>query len=381
MKVYKEKQYLVFDFEDGRTVKYDFATKQAIGVKGKPVVNLCSQLSGFTIDDICNCCADEQYGKFLRFVKRHGDFYCRGISNIGTILNRIPYFSHFEQLYSAGIDEIVDEKFRYKIGDIPKGLIKLCKEHKIKLSNKFLEYYKMNPDAYLLAYNLEYISLTDDDIYKILSHEEVKKVYYGTRGWEYNRAYISTFNTLTMEYGYNVKSLLLYLDYCKTFEAMEDMEYMLSELLDYCRMMKDLSNKFDKYPKHFLTTHRIAVRNYNRLQKKFEEERFKARINKDYEYSYKGYKFIYPESTQDIKDEATAQNNCVASYIDRVIEGTCHILFLRKQDALDKSLVTIEVRDNRIVQAKRRYNYPVTQEDQEAIDAWNKKFNKVKEIA
>ena len=374
MKVYKERQYLVFDFEDGRNVKYDFATKQSIGIKGKPVKDLCSQLSNYSIDDICNCCTDVQYGKFLRFVKRHGDFYSRGISNIGTILNRVPHFSHFEQLYSAGIDEIVDEKFRYQIGDIPKGLIRLCKEHQIKLSNRFLEYYKMNPDAYLFAYNLEYMSLTDDDIYSILSHEETKKEYYGTRAWEFRRVPISTFNTLITEYGYNVKSLLLYLDYLKTFEAMDDMSYMLTELVDYCRMMKELSNKFEKYPKHFLTTHRIATRNYNRLQKEFEEERFKSRINKDYEYSCGDYKFIYPQSTQDIKDEATAQNNCVASYIDRVMDGECHILFLRKKDALDKSLVTIEVRNNRIVQAKRRYNYPVTQEDQQAIDAWNKKF-------
>ena len=27
MKIYKEKQFLIFDFEDGRNVKYDFATK------------------------------------------------------------------------------------------------------------------------------------------------------------------------------------------------------------------------------------------------------------------------------------------------------------------------------------------------------------------
>ena len=26
MKVYKDKQFLVFDFENGKTVKYDFAT-------------------------------------------------------------------------------------------------------------------------------------------------------------------------------------------------------------------------------------------------------------------------------------------------------------------------------------------------------------------
>lgn len=29
MRVYKDKQFLVFDFEDGRNVKYDFATKTA----------------------------------------------------------------------------------------------------------------------------------------------------------------------------------------------------------------------------------------------------------------------------------------------------------------------------------------------------------------
>ena len=45
MKIYKEKQFLIFDFGNGSTVKYDFATKTAIGKKGKPVKNLCSQLN------------------------------------------------------------------------------------------------------------------------------------------------------------------------------------------------------------------------------------------------------------------------------------------------------------------------------------------------
>ena len=75
------------------------------------------------------------------------------------------------------------------------------------------------------------------------------------------------------------------------------------------------------------------------------------------------------------------QNNCVASYIDRVINGECHILFLRKKDRPSDSLVTIEVRDNHIVQARRRFNDPVTPEDQVAIDAFNKKFQKERKIA
>ena len=64
-RVYKERQYLVFDYEDGRTTKYDFATKQAIGIKGKPVKDLRSQLSGWTIDSLLESCDDEKYMKFL----------------------------------------------------------------------------------------------------------------------------------------------------------------------------------------------------------------------------------------------------------------------------------------------------------------------------
>lgn len=378
MKIYKEKQFLVFEFDDGKTVKYDFATKTCIGKKGKPVNNLCSQLSGLTINQLCDYCTDKQYGKFLKFVKQHCDTYNRGICNIGTILDRVPRFSKFEQIFSAGIDDIVNKKFEYSINDIPKALIKLCKNHNVKLSNVFLEYYKKNPDAYLLAYNQEYISLTDNDIYNALNSSTSVKEYYGDRTWDYRWKSISTFNVL-LEYGYTCKALMNYIDYCKTYEAMEDVSDLVNEIYDYANMMRQISPKFDKYPRHFLTTHKIACRNYNRLKQEFEEEKFKNRVNKNMEHTFGEYTFIYPDCTQDIKDEAVSQNNCVASYIQNVIDGACHILFLRKKDTPNNSLVTIEVRNNKIVQAKQKFNDPVTSEQQEVIDKWDKWWaNKIK---
>jgi hypothetical protein len=376
MRVYKERQYLIFDYEDGRTVKYDFATKQAIGLRGQPVKDLRSQLKGYSLKEIIDCCDDKQYGKFLRFLK---DSYDRDITNIGTILLQVPSHARFEQLFSAGFDDIVDYRFKYSINDIPKGLVKLCREHDIKLSNVLLENYKTNPDAYLLAFNLEYMSLTDADITRILINTTSLKEHYGTRNWEYNYRTIPSFNYL-LSRGYNAKALLNYIDHCKTYEAIEDMDFLFRELVDYVRMMSDLSTKYDKYPRHLLTTHRIASRNYTRLKQEFNEEKFKQRINKDYECTFGEYRFIYPESTQEIKDEASQQSNCVASYIDRVIDGQCHIMFLRKKDNPDKSLVTIEIVDNKIVQAKRRFNDPVTFEDQEAIDKWNKKYAKKEKL-
>ena len=370
MKIYKDKQYLVFDFEDGRNVKYDFANKQAIGIKGKPVNDLNKQLHGLTLDKLFDCCTDQNYANFLKFVQRKGT---RDANNIGTILKYIPEYSKYEQIFSAGFEDIVNmSEFKYdsfSISDIPKSLIKVAKSHIIKVNKFLVDNWKKNPDAYYLAYQLEYISLNDNDLAAL----------FNIKNYNYDVGYFSAFSELINKYNYNAKSLLLYLDQLKTFEAFDNMHNLIGELYDYVKMMDTISKKYDKYPRHFLTTHQIASRNYNRLKREFSEELFKQCINKEYECTYKDYVFIYPDCIQDIKTEAASQNNCVASYIDRVIDGSCHILFLRKKDHPKDSLVTIEVVNNKIVQAKRRFNYPVTQEDQEAIDYWDKKFSEKKE--
>ena len=373
-KVYKEKQFLVFDFEDGKMVKYDFATKQSIGKKGEPVKKLCSQLSGYSVEDIMQCCVDQQYAEFLRFIR-----HCEKdkISNIGTILGRVPYYANYEQFFSAGLQDIISSRRELcsSISDIPKGLINLCKIYNLKLTDKIIDQYKKNPDIYHVAYGLRFESLTISDITGLLDPTTSTYINYDRRGnldvSVYGYIYGSVIINLINNYGYKIKSLLNYFDYLKTYEALDNVVSTAKELFDYVNMMSQISNKYDKYPKHFLTTHQIAVRNYNRLKKVFEENKFKNRINKDYERTFGEYRFIYPNSTQDIKDEAAQQSNCVASYIDRVINGDCHILFLREKNSLDKSLVTIEVRDNKIVQAKRKFNYPVTKAEQDVIDKWN----------
>lgn len=219
-----------------------------------------------------------------------------------------------------------------------------------------------------MPYKLKFITLNDEDIYKALTGRLPL--------WKSSDFLSDDFRYLKLinEYGYNAKSLFLYLDYLKTFEALEDITAILTEITDYANMMRKISDKYDKYPRHFLTTHRIACRNYNRFKQEFPEKLFKDRINTSYECSFRDYVFVYPKCTQDIKDEAAAQSNCVISYIDDVIEGKCHIMFLRKKSNPDTSLVTLEIQNNKIVQAKRRFNDSVNDEEQEAIDWWNEKF-------
>lgn len=372
MKIYKDKQFLVFDFEDGKTVKYDFATKTAIGKKGKPVKNLCTQLRGLTVSQMCNMCVDKQYGKFLRFIESSCRAGCKYVSNIGTVLNYVPSYAKFEQIFSAGIDN-VSYDFSYSLSDMPKGLVKLCKEYDITLTNCIFDSFIQNPNGWILAFNMDYASLTKKDVKTALTNGSYSHVTPMFRRDSY-------FTRLTNDYGYTAKNFMLYIDHLKTFEALDDIYALTREIYDYASMMKEISDKFDRYPRHFLTTHAIASRNYNRLKSQFDELKFQSRINKSMEKTFGDYVFIYPDSTQDIKDESVSMNNCVSSYISSVIDGKCDIMFMRYKDSPDKSLVTIEVQNNKIVQALQKYNNPLTSEQQKIVDKWNKWWgNKVKE--
>ena len=359
---------MIFDFEDGRTCRYDFAAKTSIGIKGKSVKNLQHQLQGYNLEQLWDCFEDKNYARFLRYIQKANSRY--GMRNIGTILDNVPYYKNLEQIFSAGIEDIIyisGHDIDYTINDIPKSLIKIAKKHSIKISERLISHYKINPNAHLIAYNLDYMTLNDDDIFHVMI---------GTPS--YRKDEPGYFNRLITSYGYNGKALWMYLDRLKTLEALTDFDYIIREIYDYAKMMSAISDKYDKYPRNFLTTHKIACRNYNRLKKEFEEDVFKKRINKMYEVTYKDYIFLCPKCTQDIKDEAVMQNNCVASYIDKVINGECQILFLRKKSNPKQSLITIEIRNSRIVQALRKFNNPVTDEDQKAIDYFNNKFEKEK---
>lgn len=308
IKVRKEAQYLVFELDNNKTVKYDFQKKQTIGLSGKPVKDLRSQLRGITIEEIIESCEDKNYAEFLSFLKRKYEFY---YSNVGSFLSMIRENANLEQLFSSGLKaEQLPNNFFYSIKDLPKSLVKIAKEKNIYISNDFVKFWKENTDAHFIAYKTEYLTLNYRDLYILFDYsvynfeEDCRK---------------SLFNLLLEKYNYNAKSLLTFFDYLKTYEAIENMEYMIKELYDYAKMMDEISDKFDKYPRNFLTTHKIACRNYNRLKEQFKEDEFKNRIDKRYECSFGKYTFIYPNSTQDIKDEAVKQNNCVASYIKKLL--------------------------------------------------------------
>ena len=369
MKVYKEKGIIIFDFEDGKKASYNMNTGETIGKQGKPVQTLCSALAGHNIDYILNSFEDQKYADFLRYIRRN--FTRRtwdgsSVKNLGTLLKYADMHSELEGYIRAGVQFHYDIKT--PISEVPKGLLKLCREYNRELTNKLIQAYNKIPNEFQTAFKMEFESLDKASLWDIMISLAPE---------DYDNYWTTNSQKLLTRFNYNLKALLKYIDNLMTFEGLSTYN-LVREIGDYANMMYQISDKYEKYPRYFLSTHKIAARNYNRLKHKFDERNFQKQITPEYEITYKDYKFFYPRSTQEIKDEAVQQQNCVASYIDKVINGGCHILFLRKKDEPTKSVVTIEVRNGKIVQALQKYNAPCTEEQREAVEAFNKKFSKEK---
>lgn len=375
MKCYKEKELIIFDFENGKRASYNLNTGETIGKQGTPVQSLCSALAGLDIMDVLNSFTDEKYRSFIKHVyeKFTPKTYTRSyygksrVKNLGTLFKYVNEYKILEQYWIAGIEN-VDKWISTPITEVPKGLLKLCRKYDRTLSDSLIENYKEIPNAYSVAFSMEFESLQADDLWEILWHITP----------HFNKYFRENCNRLLGECNYNIKALLKYIDNLVTFEGLTVNYKLMREIGDYANMMRQISEKYEKYPRYFLSTHAIASRNYNRLKHQFDEQNFRKMITPEYEITHKDYKFFYPKSTQEIKDEAVQQQNCVASYIERVINGDSHILFLRKKDNPTKSVVTIQVRNGKIVQAYQAYNQPCTEEQREAIEAFNKKFSKEK---
>ena len=369
MIVSKENKYIICRFDDGRTVKYDLESTKTYGLSGNQVKSLKAQLRGYTISEFIDSCEDDNYRRFLKYTYKYAIYKCHRISNAGSLLDSIKNCAKMEQIFSSGIKQASIEDFNYNINEIPNGLIRICKQYDCVLSNRLVESYKANPNEFQYAFGCldKYISLDANKLCRIFTYDILV--------YRCGKRYI--INYLSENYGYQIKPLMQYIDDSITFEAIEDIDFLLRELLDYARMMNEIGQRFDRYPRHFLTTHRIAARNYTRLKKTFDEKAFSERYNSEMECEIGDYVFIYPKSTQDIKDEAVSMNNCVASYISKVIDGECDILFMRKKAFKEDSLVTIEVKNNKIVQSRRKYNYPITDHEQQIVDMWNKRYEKI----
>lgn len=121
---------------------------------------------------------------------------------------------------------------------------------------------------------------------------------------------------------------------------------------DYYNMFKDLYPNIEPVSIYDIKTSEQIKHLHDQINdiykinesKLFSESYLKVKETfPKYEFSDEEFTIFYPEKPEDIVREGSELHHCVGSYIKRIIRGNNIILFLRKNEELDKSLVTVDI--------------------------------------
>lgn len=172
--------------------------------------------------------------------------------------------------------------------------------------------------------------------------------------------------------------------YCETRPAngyrdptMETLVITYVDYLHICRRQAyDMKDKSVLFPKNCAAAH---DREAERIQKIND-----AQKNKAFGMAYAGFarkavlsneelQIVCPKRANDLVDEGKALHHCVGSYIDKVADGRCLIVLVRRVEEPKKPYVTVEVRDGKIAQIHGDHNSKPTEEVQKFIDLWSRK--------
>lgn len=152
-------------------------------------------------------------------------------------------------------------------------------------------------------------------------------------------------------------------------QGFKTLNSFMVELRDYLDMCISMDIKPTLYSSYLKQTHDITSRNYEVKLTEEQAEMFENAYKDFKNYTTKDgkYSIIRPKNADDIKHEGSELNHCCSSYIGKVLRRNCLIIFLRKANKLDKSLVTIELSNKAIIQARGNSNRSITEEEHLAI--------------
>ena len=260
-------------------------------------------------------------------------------SNMGTFLVRLFDNIHLETYVNAGIPFSSDITVPYNFFD--KDVRDVLNKHNITYTRTVEAFFANNHD---LGKSMLSFIKDEKDFASIFSQLARN---------------MRDINILIENYNYDVKRLF---EYCKernwtTGRYNWNRNDLVNFIGDYARMADTVfPNGFEKYPKDIIDHHDGVSKLYEKEKIKYDDQKFVKYIDPKMEYSTKDFCIIYPKSTGDIQSEGRLLVHCVGSYVQRVINGQTTILFMRKKDEPDTPLVTVEVYDGRIHQARGKYN-------------------------
>lgn len=229
----------------------------------------------------------------------------------------------------------------------------------------FQDIFGVSKDYYpfMKKYNITYLQLK---LLRLLKEKDINKIRYLQKFVSYGET------TDNLEEISQYISLSRFIKYSKMHRG-KIRTYIYKDYLRFAKMLGfDLKNNRYAFPKNLKEEHDKLEKQYKIQNKAILQ---KAIIKRGQELSanqYQDKKFIIlPARTlKDLQNESKQQNNCVRTYAEKYAEGICDIYFMRNVDNPKKSLVTVEVKNNKVVQSKMKNNATPTDKQLQFLKNW-----------
>lgn len=253
--------------------------------------------------------------------------------------------------------------------------------------NELISFYGSNRNIFLYAYkNMSLDKMNSSKFFRFIKNFNLTN---DDAKYFIDKLMISPVSNFDVYSGYTlliqhckIRRLIDYLLFDIYYQGYYSIAGALSSLEDFYRCQLALYGKVkEKYPKYLATEHNIAVFKYNLVREQIESKDFEDFVNSEeytnlnYDVQGQRYCIITPKLPSDLADEGTNLNHCVKTYISKVAKQESKILFLRERKARENSLVTIEVKNNTVIQVKGMRNRQPNTEEMKFVNLWADKNN------
>ena len=165
---------------------------------------------------------------------------------------------------------------------------------------------------------------------------------------------------------------------CKVYDFCGDTTSRIAEYIRWCGEMNIQPQKVNNFTRVYTET----KNEYYRRKDEIDNAKFcatYAKHKKAWEFEYGDYTIVVPSRGQDLLDEGNNMHHCVGSYVGRVVEGETHIVFVRRKDNPNKCYITAQVSlTGELQQYYLAYDQRITTEaDREFYRAFQEHLRKV----
>lgn len=310
-----------------------------------------------------------QYDKYYRTFDAYGKVYHK---NLKKLFENTKY--RYSQLWElAKKSDAIDIKYHLKNNFPSTEMLVKMKLYNLAIwsgnyikGNNFKERFGIEKSYYNFMKNYN-ITRHELDVLKLLKSENFED--------------LKVLSQFTI---YDLKNIMEYINLNKFAEYVKKKkQFDIKMYIDYLGFLKelkfDLKNKRYLFPKNLKEKHdeysrQIKIKNNEKINKAIKR-RYKA-LKKNI-YSNSKYIIIPAESFISLEDESTQQNHCIRNYAEKYAKGVCDIYFMRENSNINKSLVTIEVKNNEIVEKRIKDNDLPNRSQNNFLKKWENEVLKV----